>query len=84
MTRRLYPHWDLSWPNTRRTVREGQDITDVQKKQFLSDNVQRFYGFTAETSNSAQRYNKRFKKNVGARDYVKLLRAFSSIESLQF
>jgi hypothetical protein len=52
-------------------VREGQDITDVQKKQFLSGNVQRFYGFTAEASNSALPYKKRFRKNAGARDYVK-------------
>jgi uncharacterized protein len=48
-----YPHWDTSWPNTVRTVRERQDITEAQKKQFLSDNVQRFYGFTANASTSA-------------------------------
>jgi predicted TIM-barrel fold metal-dependent hydrolase len=47
-----YPHWDTSWPNTVRTVRERDDITEAQKKQFLSDNVQSFYGFTAKASNS--------------------------------
>jgi hypothetical protein len=37
-----------------RKVRERSDITDPQKKQFLSDNVQKFYGFTAEASKAAQ------------------------------
>ena len=41
-----YPHWDTSWPNTVRVVRDRQDITEAQKKQFLSDNVKSFYGFT--------------------------------------
>ena len=48
-----YPHWDTSWPNTVRTVREREDITEEQKKQFLSDNVQSFYGFTAEAAKAA-------------------------------
>ena len=48
-----YPHWDTSWPNTVRTVKARGDLTETQKQQFMSDNVQKFYGFIAEKPKSS-------------------------------
>jgi predicted TIM-barrel fold metal-dependent hydrolase len=48
-----YPHWDTSWPNSVRTVMKRNDISDLQKSQFLGKNPQRFYGFKTEFSRAA-------------------------------
>ncbi|HEY7165700.1 MAG TPA: amidohydrolase family protein [Candidatus Binatia bacterium] len=48
-----YPHWDTSWPHSVRKVTERTDISDVQKRQFLGENSQRFYGFKPAFSKAA-------------------------------
>jgi predicted TIM-barrel fold metal-dependent hydrolase len=39
-----YPHWDSGWPNTSRTLRERDDISDRLKARVLGENALSFYG----------------------------------------
>ena len=39
-----YPHWDSGWPNTSRTLRERDDLSDRLKVRVLGENALRFYG----------------------------------------
>jgi predicted TIM-barrel fold metal-dependent hydrolase len=48
-----YPHWDTSWPHSVRKVTERTDISEAQKRQFLGENSQRFYGFKPAFSQAA-------------------------------
>jgi uncharacterized protein len=43
-----YPHWDSSWPHTVHHFTSRQDLSDADKRTILTDNPQRFYGFTAD------------------------------------
>ncbi len=42
-----YPHWDSKWPKTVAAFMERDDILEGHKRLILSENAQRFYGFTA-------------------------------------
>ena len=42
-----YPHWDSSWPNTVKIVMGRDDLSEGDKRLLVSENAQRFYGFTS-------------------------------------
>jgi predicted TIM-barrel fold metal-dependent hydrolase len=39
-----YPHWDSGWPNTSRTLRERDDLSEPLKARLLGENALDFYG----------------------------------------
>lgn len=38
-----YPHWDSDWPNTVRTIKERDDLSEGLKAKLLGENARRFY-----------------------------------------
>ena len=47
-----YPHWDCSWPNTVKIFSSRADVSDAHRRLIMSENPQRFYGFTADAAGS--------------------------------
>jgi predicted TIM-barrel fold metal-dependent hydrolase len=43
-----YPHWDSSWPHVVPEFIGRADLSEADKRQILTENPQRFYGFTAD------------------------------------
>ena len=42
-----YPHWDGSFPNMTRMVRERRDVSDNQKRKIMRDNAASLYGWNS-------------------------------------
>jgi predicted TIM-barrel fold metal-dependent hydrolase len=43
-----YPHWDSSWSHVVPEFIGREDLSEADKRQILTENPQRFYGFTAD------------------------------------
>jgi predicted TIM-barrel fold metal-dependent hydrolase len=42
-----YPHWDASWPESTKPLRERKDISDEVRAKIAGANARRFYGLAA-------------------------------------
>ena len=49
-----YPHWDSSWPNSVKMFMGRDDLSEGDKRLIMSENAQRFYGFTGGASEDSK------------------------------